>query len=451
MAGLAVACAVVGCSADSEDGAAEREAREKRGAANSAFESDLAWLDRTYANCMNQLAENGRCVIPPSEETGMQPLTIQGPKLRTLDLRDRLRQARERAAAFSQAVGLAARSGACQLLAPLAESQNPYVYMGTSVSASAIVGGSANVDIVFDLRRRQAAVFTGTAVTVGTQIGVGASGYVGMAFGRCDDPNDPNPNLVDAWGTPNCSAGVSISTPFDLLSVDVTAVTTANGCMQGGTIGAGIGWSPDPLPIEGGVSIPVPGVGGPWDAATSAMARTGWGSKTVECNLAPDGSCPDGNKYVQFGSARAMALHMISQMGVAGVVPAATVLALDQMERRGLTIEQMCPSEVEAARTRRTPPEAIQALCNPALLFPDGGTTPPGDPGTTPTTDGGTGGDAGEEPKTPCSAKENDDYCGHEIGWASAKTRVNCRDGVVAATWECENYCKREFGYAYCY
>jgi hypothetical protein len=102
-----------------------------------------------------------------------------------------------------------------------------------------------------------------------------------------------------------------------------------------------------------------------------------------------------GNKIVKFNSAGQMALHLVSTMGMNGILPAATAIALEQLENRGLTIEQMCPAEVSAYRQSKE--KVFSTLC-PMTPTPGGpsqggtGNTPNptpigggGPPGTTPT------------------------------------------------------------------
>jgi hypothetical protein len=408
-----------GAGAGAGDGAGEKTLS----AAQKAYESDLDWLVRAYADCQQQLAEKGECVI---DTGGLKPTTI-----RPQDIGEALQAAKEKAEAFSRAVGEVVKNGVCNLLAPMADTQSPYLWLGAQVSYGLGASINGNVDLVYDLRRRQAAVFTGMSTQLGTGNGIGVGAYAGMAFGACNDPSRPDTNLLEAWQTPNCAASVSIGTPWDLLSVDVQAMTTANGCMRGGTVGVSAGLSVIPLPGGANVSRPVDGVGGPWNEATEGLSRFGQGNRSLECrNRTAGGSCPAGSEYVQFSSARDLALHLAMQMGDKGAMPAAMVLAIDELESRGLTIEQSCPNEVARERARRTPPEQIQAICNPAAVQQN---------------------DAGTPEQTACNSKENDDYCGSEIGWASASAKVTCVDGLVKAVYECESSCKREYGYAYCF
>jgi hypothetical protein len=438
---VGVACIMIGCAGESSGGHGSAAAARGAGsggedaaqsATREAFESELQWLDRTYADCQRQIAEKGECVVDVGTKLKPSSIVVTGSGLRPQNIGEALQAAKEKAEAFSRAVGEVARNGVCNLLAPMADAQSPYLWLGAQVSYAAAIGGQGNVDLVYDLRRRQAAVFTSVSNQIGTTYGASAGAYAGMAFGSCNDPNRPNTNLLEAWQTPNCAASVGISTPWDILGVDVQAMSAANGCMRGATVGLSVGVSAVPLPASVSVSRQVDGIGGPWNAATEGLSRLGQGSRTLECReRSADGSCAPGKAYVQFSSARDMAIHLALQMGREGAIPAAMVLAVDELDSRGIGIEQACPNEVARERARRTPSEQIQAICNPSAVQQNN--TPP------------------REEQTPCASKENDDYCGSEIGWASATAKVTCVDGLVKAVYECESDCKREYGYAYCF
>lgn len=422
--GLAVsACASSDSSADRER---ERIANESA-ATRSAYEDDLAWLDRVYGACQEEIDRTGKCVIAWQNEPGArtQSIVIEANGISTANWR-------ERARAFSQAVALVAREGACRLLAPLSDAQNPYFIAGASVQGSAITGVTGNVEMVYDLRRRQAVVVAGGGVTLGSQIGVGANGYVGFAFGKCENEEKKargeDSNIVDAYTGQVCGAEVSVSTPFDLLSVGAQAFTSADGCMQGATLGVGVGWSPDPLPVEGGVSITTSGA---WDAGTEALARTGWGGRSVQGT--------EGDKYVQFDSGRAMALHFVSTMGINGILPAATAMALEQLDRRGLTIEQMCPNEVADYQNAK---ETVMGSLCPDLTPPPSSSTPPSGPTPTIPADAGPPIQASSptviQAFDSCAGKEDGIYCS-ELAEFSA---IICKDQSIVGGMQCPNGAK---------
>jgi hypothetical protein len=359
-----LAFAACGDSVSDADREAERVATESA-AGRREYADDLAWLDRVYGACQEEIARTGECVVAWKEQPGTRPTSIvlRG-EIGPMDWRANAR-------AFSEAVALVARRGVCSLVAPLADAQNPTFFAGLSVGGGVVGGVTGSAEAKYDLRNRRAVVNVGGGATIGSNIGVGGSAYAGIEFGRCNDPNKKSDGI-------QCSVQGSVGL-FGALSVEASVFTSNDGCTQGATLGLGVG-TPTELPINGGIALTRSGA---WDTGTEALGSLGWGGRSIQG--------PPGDKYVQFDSASQMALHLVSTMGVNGILPAAMAMALEQLDRRGLTIEQMCPNEV--ANQRQAKERLFSTLC------PLTATPPPATPGGP--TQGGTGNTPNPTPVAP--------------------------------------------------
>lgn len=220
---------------------------------------------------------------------------------------------------------------ACEVLRPLAGVQHPYFFAGTEAHAGDVGVTAAGVDLVFDLSNRQAAYFTYQHVGIQNLVGVGASVYTGLAFGKHD-------NVLEAWSGTFQTAQATVATPFLNIAVGGTIFRSPDNTLWGGAVQASLGFNLIPTAVEAGVSE---GEWTAWDGATKSLADSYWFVVSREVASAKVGSHT--HEYVQFSGSFDISVALLETFGVAGSLPAAIAVGLDVLKKRNLTIEAACP------------------------------------------------------------------------------------------------------------
>lgn len=220
----------------------------------------------------------------------------------------------------------------CDALRPLAALESPIFFVGANAGASGIDieeldGGG--VDLAFDLKNQQAALFHYHTDGVQNLIGLGASVYAGWAFGD-------KPNIIDAWSGEFQAGSASIDVPLLKLSAGGSIFRSPDNSLWGAAASLGIGFNLLPATLEVGVSE---GDWTAWDAATNAYAKTLF---RVGYDIRSASFKGHDHDLIQFRSSKDIALALVETTGSIGVAPAAQAVALSILRARGLTIKDAC-------------------------------------------------------------------------------------------------------------
>jgi hypothetical protein len=302
IATVALTSTSAGCADSAEQEPVGEASEDALTAANGEFDAELRELEKLTAQCEQEGACASNGTLTP-RSVGLAP---QGLSFRRVKM--------------------------CDVLRPFAAFENPYVFVGGSYKAAAIATlADGGVDLVFDLARRQMAVFRYKNHGVQNLVGAEANVYFGYAFGR-------KRNVLDAWSGEFQTAEATAETPFLKLSAGAAIFRAPDNSLWGALVEASIGVNAlGPLStVEVGVSE---GHWTPWDRATEAMGHRLW---LVSYETRRDHVGHATHSYVQFETARGTALALVQTMGPAGIGPAAHALALATLQQRGLTIARAC-------------------------------------------------------------------------------------------------------------
>ena len=224
------------------------------------------------------------------------------------------------------------RLGLCDVLRPFAALESPYVFVGASVKEALIdTVDDGGVDVVFDLARRQLAVFSYKNHGVQNLMGVEASAYFGYAFGK-------KMNVLDAWSGEFQSAEATVETPILNLSVGGAIFRSPDNSVWGALVQGSVGLNAlGPLAsVEIAVSE---GHWTAWDKATEALGKSYW---FVTYRPARAAVGHGEHTYLQFANGRDEGLALVQTLGPLGLVPAAQAIALEALQNRDLTIAKAC-------------------------------------------------------------------------------------------------------------
>ncbi len=407
----------IGCSSkgDQEDPAITAA----RNQASQQASDDGDWVAARFEYCELQLAQTGVCSIT---DPGLKTtFVVVDPTIKDFpNPLDALNKARQVVSDLRKALS-AMKQNICGVLGPLAGLDHPYFYYGAYGQGAFGPGVQGGVDFVWDLNDLQMASFgySGVGLALPT---LEAGAYAGYGFGNKN-------NVVDAWSGRFCSASAGVTTPIKLVGAGGTVFASPDGTVYGGAATVSVGISIPKIPLSASVFA---SDWTEWDAMTEGVAQNKpWfiGSHIVKTGNDPSLPPEQRNKeYVQYDSSKDMALAILWNMPNAlGIQAATQVLALAAMKKTGLTIDQMCPKEAQAARDNNQSPlpqpaQMAAKLCGdvPNPLNPNGsssssssssGGSSSGDPGAM---DGGT--DSGLS-KTDCADKSDGWWCLDAPGW----------------------------------
>lgn len=226
----------------------------------------------------------------------------------------------------------------CGALAPLRSLEHPYFFGGASLKG-AYVGTLADrgVEVVFDLKKRQAAAFLYHTTGIQNLIGVEAEAHVGYAFGEKE-------NVIDAWSGDFQTATATFEVPHLEIGLGATIFRAPDSSIWGGAVGVGGGLNLIAAPV--GVSVG-DGEWHAWDAATKAQGASYWFVRYDEKRATDHGKT---YAYLELQSTRDLALALLETFGPLGVAPAAQAAALAALDKAGLTIDEACPTKKPAAQ-----------------------------------------------------------------------------------------------------
>ncbi len=295
--------AAVGCAPAEEEDTADATA-DAISVANGEFERTLAEIEDATKDC----GEQG-CPAPGAEGiSGTKSIApLAGPRVagRTL----------------------------CSTLRPLSGLGNPYFFMGASANATAIRklfdGG---VDLVFDLRNQQAALFHYHNDGYSNLVGIEANVYTGYGFGR-------KANVIDAWSGEFQSADATVELPVLNIGVGGNIFRAPDNSIIGGAVEATIGFNA--LGPLGTVEVSASeGEWTPWDNATRVYGRSLFLARYREGSARFHGKQ---HAYLQFNGTRDLGVALVQTGGVVlGGQAAAYGAAVAALKKSGLTYEQMC-------------------------------------------------------------------------------------------------------------
>jgi hypothetical protein len=299
------------CAAPQEEDEASSGTGDALTLASNDFESTLAAIDAATARCEDQQGCN-KADDAEGAEGGIGTRSIPLQPL----ARPTLRGAR-----------------LCNVLRPLAALQSPYFFAGLSGNVTGIRrlldGG---VDIVFDLRNQQAALFHYHGTGYSNLVGIEANAYSGYAFGR-------KANVLEAWSGDFQSADATVEVPFLNIGVGGKIFRAPDNSLFGGAAVATIGLNA--LGPYGAIEVSVDeGHWTAWDGATRAYGKSLWFSGFQERNARVHGKS---HTYIQFNGAKDVGIALVQSFGRLGTNPAAVTAALASIKSAGLSIDQACP------------------------------------------------------------------------------------------------------------
>lgn len=295
---------LVGCASPEEDDSVSAS-DEALSVATTSFDADMATLERLRHQCESE----GRCEHAGGSTTdsGGVHLETEAPRVRDSRL--------------------------CNALTPFQGLGHPYFFVGTSAKAAAIdVIDNPGFDAVWDLRNQQFAVFAFHGDGLENLVGVEANAYMGYAFGNKRD-------VLDAWSGAFESGEATVQVPVLQIGVGGAIFQSPDGSIFGGLVEASVGVNAlGPLaPISASVSK---GLWVPVDEGTRALGETFVFTSFHEQRAA----AADGKDYayVQFDNTRSLALSILERLGPFGTAPAAYAVALDALEKAGISYENAC-------------------------------------------------------------------------------------------------------------
>ncbi len=276
--------------------------------ASTGFKDVIREAEAREARCK---AERQCTSVDETRPAGIQPLV-------------RTRQAsKKRASSFSM----------CEALEPLRALGHPYFFAGVTAKAAYVVTlEDGGIDVVFDLKRQQAAFFHYHNHGVQNLVGVDASAYMGWAFGEKE-------GVIDAWSGEFQQAEASLEVPLINISAGGSIFRSPDDSLWGGTIAVTAGLNLIPTPVELAVSE---GEWTAWDAATEAYGRGLWFVGYDERSASHHGKT---HTYLQFNGTVDLVFALLQTFGPFGGTAAAQAAALAALDSAGLTIDSACPKK----------------------------------------------------------------------------------------------------------
>lgn len=301
---LGAAIASPGCASETADEGDVGSASESAlVGANNDFDSELQELESVARRCESERHCNTDGALGTASAGGLHTTAVSLPRVKL-----------------------------CDALRPFAALENPYVFVGASVKVAAISTlTDGGMDVVFDLSNRQAAVFTYKNHGIQNLVGAEANAYFGYAFGK-------KRNVLDAWSGAFQTAEATVETPFLKLSVGGAIFRAPDNSIWGALVEGSVGLNAlGPLAtVELAVSE---GHWTAWDRATDKLGKSYWfvSYKPVRA-AAGHGQ----HTYLQFERGRDQGLALVQTLGPLGLGPAAHTLAIEALQKRGLTYAKAC-------------------------------------------------------------------------------------------------------------
>jgi hypothetical protein len=234
----------------------------------------------------------------------------------------------------------------CQVLAPIQDYQQVFFFIGGSIAAGSVVQGQVGGDEVWDLWDQQSAGFYYYGGGLGTLVGVGASVYTGLGFGK------NKANVIDAWSgyfsaatvglkTPAVNFGLSASAFVGSHSADFSDIDTS---IVGGAISVDAGFNLNAFSAFGVTGAAITnGLWTPYNPATEALGSIPWwgigGSSTKGMGTASDNKSYE---YIQYGNSRSTAYSLIGTTGPLGATAASVAVALGVLKAHNWTVKSIC-------------------------------------------------------------------------------------------------------------